>query len=71
MDDIMTWEDLLNSGELEGFDSQYINSIDAEVAAEYPCSLCGGQCIGKGRRNPQGNYRCFSECQKCGNVFEF
>ena len=71
--DIMTWEDLENSGEFEGYDTHYINYIDSEVAAEIPCDRCGGQCVGYGRKNDRGSYRCFSVCQneECGNVIEF
>lgn len=71
MPDIMTWEDLENSGELEGYE-WYSNHIDAEVAAEIPCENCGGQCVYRGRKNFRtGSYRAFSECQNCKRVIEF
>ena len=67
---ILTWDELVNSGELEGYDEPYINLIDADTAAEFACENCGGQCIGTGRRGAYG-YRCFSVCTKCSRALEF
>jgi hypothetical protein len=71
MDEITTMDDLLNSGELEGYDRGYINSIDYDTAAQTPCERCGGQCSAFGYTNDRGSYRCFSECQSCKRVIEF
>jgi hypothetical protein len=72
MDEITTWEDLLNSGELDGYNGDYINPIDVEVAENIPCERCGGKCIAFGKNSDRtGSYRAFSECQNCKRVIEF
>jgi hypothetical protein len=69
--EVMTWEDLQNSGELEGYEDRHWNKIDAEVAGDTPCGNCGGQCGYIGLKNRHGSYRAFSVCQKCDYVIEF
>ncbi len=67
-----TWEELLNAGELEGYDEMMHNDIDFECATETPCEECGGACRYEGRRSSRtGSYRAFSICTLCGRVIEF
>lgn len=65
-----TWEELLDSGDLEGYDSTF-NHIDNVVANETPCDECGGNCRYEGRTNYKGSYRAFSVCNACDHVVEF
>ncbi len=70
-EDFMTWEDFLDTDELDGYERHW-NMIDAEVAAETPCPKCGSKCgyIGYKSRN---SYRAFSVCQNenCRDFTEF
>lgn len=57
---------------LEDYRVGLIDPIDAQVAREFPCEECGGQCSARGYRNPHtGGYRVFSVCEDCGNEEEF
>jgi len=70
-DDSMTWEDFLDSDDLDGY-KRHWNEIDVEVVAETPCPTCGGKCgyIGFKRGS---SYRAFSVCQNesCRDFCEF
>lgn len=59
-------EELLENGY-----TRYINPIDAEVAAEYPCEKCGGHNrYGEGALK-NGSYYVFAICPDCGHEAEF
>ena len=53
----------------EGYKSHF-NPIDAEVAREYPCKLCGAVCYYIGLKKGS-SYRAISRCTGCGNEYEF
>jgi hypothetical protein len=67
----MNWQELLNSGELEGYTDSMYNDIDADVATRTPCEECGGKCEYHGMENGRNSYRAFSVCADCGRVIEF
>lgn len=66
-----SWDELLDSGELVGYDGCWFDPIDYEVATGTRCEKCGGLCEWEGRTNGNGSRRGFSVCQKCGRVIEF
>lgn len=67
-----SWEELENSGELEGYDYYWSHDIDYTVCTETPCEKCGGQCRYEGRCDEKNtSRRSFSICQDCGRVVEF
>lgn len=49
----------------------YIGEIDADVASQEDCPLCGGHCFGEGVRKDGGYYRAFAVCEDCGVAREF
>lgn len=69
--DAVTWEQLVNSGELDGYNETMETSIDREYAETTPCEECGGECRFEGLTNGRNSYRCFSVCNTCGRVLEF
>jgi hypothetical protein len=63
--------DLLARGYMRG----PIAPIDASIASDYPCEVCGSQAMyGVGFRKDAGNYhvyRAYSVCRRCGHCEEF
>jgi hypothetical protein len=68
---MITWDELLNSGELEGYEQGFGTQIDFNIATETPCSECGGQNQFFAMNNIRGSYRAFAVCLKCNNAEEF
>lgn len=70
MSDIYTWQEVEESGDLDGYEP-HRNSIDAQVVAELKCENCGCEdCIYHGMKKGD-SYRAFSECPVCGDTVEF
>ena len=67
----MTMFELLESGELDGYENAVGNDIDWDVATRTPCPNCGGRCEYVAMRNDNGSYRAFAVCQKCQAAHEF
>lgn len=70
----MNWNELITSGELNGYEpgspGEWADIIDAEVVADSRCSECGGALT----YHPMisGNsYRAFAVCSECDNAEEF
>lgn len=72
MPEYQTWEGLLASGELSGYEVTVGNDIDAGVVARNPCERCGKACEYIAMVNHSGDsYRGFARCRACDAVFEF
>lgn len=67
----MKWNELLTSGELEGYEQGWGSEIDFNIATKTPCPECGGQCHFYAMNNDRGSYRAFQVCTQCDNAVEF
>lgn len=63
---ILTKNGLLHQGY-----EPYIDTFDAETAAEYPCASCKSPHVtGDGFKKGE-SYRAFAVCEECGHTEEF
>lgn len=62
----------IETAEMNGWDTEYYNEIDAEIVDSAKCPECGNVDLEYvGRRNQAGSYRAFSCCPICNQVDEF
>jgi hypothetical protein len=49
-----------------------VQEVDAPIAEDYPCDLCGGPCYYVALYNRERrSYRAFARCATCRNAVEF
>lgn len=62
----------IENAELNGWDTEYYNEIDAEIVGSAKCPECGNIDLEYiGRKSKTGSYRAFSCCPICNQVDEF
>lgn len=66
----MTWKELVNSGEIDGYVPFIGNEIDARIVDDNPCE-CGGKMFYRAMHDRNGSYRAFAVCTRCHEVQEF
>lgn len=68
---IVKLENLIQSGELDGYSHTSGNEIDERIAERYICIICGSKSKYVAMDNGKGSYRAFAVCKNCDNCVEF